>query len=281
MMNRPIGVYDSGVGGLTVLSALRQAFPQENFIYFGDTLHLPYGNKSKDQIIDYSHTIASWLQKEKQVKLIVAACHTSSALALDDISRNFDIPIIGTIRPLVSRVLSNPLHQRLGIIATVASATSKFHEKILREEGFQGEVVSIGCPDFVPLIESMPLDRVALRTRSQEYLAPFWDQSLDTLIYGCTHYPFLKDILETLLPPTMTYLNPAEAITAEVRNYLVACGQLRNGTDAGTLEFYCSSAPEIFERKIKSLTDENDPIVREVDLLDIRTTEKRSQRDWK
>lgn len=271
MMNRPIGIYDSGVGGLTVLSALRQAFPQENFIYFADTLHLPYGDKSKDQIVDYSHTIASWLQKEKQIKLIVAACHTSSALALDDISGDFDIPIIGTIRPLVKHVLSNPLHQRLGIIATVASATSKFHEKILREEGFQGEVVSIGCPDFVPLIESTPLDRVALRARSQEYLAPFWDQSLDTLIYGCTHYPFLKDILETLLPSTMIYLNPAEAIAAEVQNYLVACGQLNNRGDTGVLEFYCSSAPEVFERKIKFLTDVDNPIVREIELLKIRT----------
>lgn len=266
MKNRPIGVYDSGVGGLTVLSALRRAFPQETFIYFADTLNLPYGDKTQNQIRDYSHGIASWFQNIKQVKLIVAACHTSSALALDDIAQDFEVPIVGTIRPLVERVLKDSIHQRIGIIATVASATSRFHEKILREQGFEGEVISIGCPDFVPLIEATPTDRVALRARAQEYLAPFVDRSLDTLIYGCTHYPFLKDILETLLPHDLSYLDPAEAIAKEVRDHLEANDYLNDDEKTGDLEFYCSQDPETFKRKIRFLTDVDNPLVGLVNL---------------
>lgn len=266
MKDRPIGVYDSGVGGLTVLSALRCAFPQETFVYFADTLNLPYGDKTQDQIRDYSHGIASWFQNEKQVKLIVAACHTSSALALDDIVQDFEVPIVGTIRPLVHRVLSDPIHQRIGIIATAASATSRFHEKILREQGFEGQVISIGCPDFVPLIEATPSDRVALRARAQEYLTPFMDHSLDTLIYGCTHYPFLQGILETLLPPALSYLDPSEAIAKEVREHLEANDHLKDGDKAGALEFYCSQDPDTFKRKIRSLTDVDNPIVGLVNL---------------
>lgn len=265
-MNRPIGVYDSGVGGLTVLSALRRAFPQETFIYFADTLHLPYGNKTRDQILEYSYGIASWLQNEKQVKGIVAACHTSSALALDEIAGAFDVPIIGTIRPLVQRVLKDPIHQRLGIIATVASATSRVHEKILRENGFQGDIVSIGCPEFVPLIEATLTDRAVLLERARDYLTPFWEQSLDTLIYGCTHYPFLKDVFETLLPPEMSYIDPAEAISVKVGEYLVSKGLLNHSDEGGGLEFYCSQDPDTFKRKVRLLTDICDPDVELVHL---------------
>lgn len=266
-MNRPIGIYDSGVGGLTVLSVLRRAFPHETFIYFADTLNLPYGNKSRDQILDYSHGIASWLQNEKQVKLIVAACHTSSALALDEIARELNVPVIGTIRPLVQHVLNDPIHQKLGIIATVASATSRVHEKILRENGFQGDIVSIGCPDFVPLIEATLTDRAVLLERAKDYLAPFWEQSLDTLIYGCTHYPFLSDVFETLLSPGISYVDPAEAISAEVQRYLYSKNLLNNSDPAGRLEFYCSQDPETFKRKVRLLTEIHDPAVELVNIL--------------
>ena len=265
-MNRPIGIYDSGVGGLTVLSVLRRAFPNETFVYFADTLHLPYGNKSRDQIVDYSHGIASWLQDEKQVKAIVAACHTSSALALDEIAGGFDVPIIGTIRPLVQRVLKDPIHQRLGIIATVASATSRVHEKILKEEGFQGEIVSIGCPEFVPLIEATLSDRAVLLERAREYLKPFWEQSLDTLIYGCTHYPFLKDVFEALLPPEISYIDPAEAISAKLGEYLESKGLLTARNQGGGVDFYCSQDPDTFKRKVRLLTEIYNPDVELVHL---------------
>lgn len=253
MKKRSIGIYDSGIGGLTVLQALRTALPHENFVYFADTLNLPYGDKTKDEIVHYSHNIISWLTTEKDVKLVIAACHTSSALALDHIGDNFDVPILGTIYPLVQCLLANPEHKRIGIIATVASAKSQTHAKIFKDQGFSGEIMSIGCPDFVPLIESHPLDTVSLTACAQDYLSAFEKHQLDTLIYGCTHYPFIKNMIEDILPPTMTYIDPATHIADEAREQLQQQSLLNDSPSEGDVVFYCSHDPHVLAPKIQSL----------------------------
>ena len=187
----PIGLFDSGSGGLTVLRLLQQQLPHENFVYFADTINLPYGTKTAEQITRYTHAALTWLQNEAQVKLIVVACHTSSALALEQTKDQFTIPIIGMIYPLIQTILDHAQHKKIGIIATPASAASRMHATILYQHGFAGQITSISCPDFVPLIEAPVHDEEALILAAQQYLTPFHAESLDTLIYGCTHYPLI------------------------------------------------------------------------------------------
>ena len=248
--NASIGVFDSGSGGLTVLRVLQQQFPHENFVYYGDTANLPYGTKSPEQIIAYTRHAFSWLQNNAQVKLIVVACNTSSALALDVVKDEFNVPIVGTIYPLLTVILNNEKYKKIGIIATPASAHSRMHEKILKAHGFTGTVHSIACPDFVPLIEAVEPDSQKIITAAHTYLAPFYTKSLDTLIYGCTHYPLIADLITPLLPPTMQYIDPAYAIAQTVATLLNENNLSTNNTDRRTTTYYCTSDPELFTRKI-------------------------------
>lgn len=271
MNKKPIGVYDSGIGGLTVLTTLQHLFPHENFVYFADTIHLPYGNKTKEQIIDYSHNILSWLQSEKEVKLVVAACHTSSAIALESLSHQCSIPLVGTIYPLLKIISQICPTKRIGLIATPASVASRTHESIFREQGFEGYLQSIACPDFVPLIEDYhteswtknSLDSLPLRTSAQKYLEAFDIHNLDTLIYGCTHYPFIKNIIESLLPPTTTYIDPAIAIGEEIKSILTRNNLQNESSEKGNASYYCSDNLERFREKIIHLTPHKNPLVYE------------------
>lgn len=253
MNSKPIGVYDSGLGGLTVLKVLQKKFPHENFIYFADTANLPYGNKSPEQITQFSHEIITYLQNTLGVKLVVAACHTSSALALEKISQHFRVPIIGTIYPLLKNILNNNQHQRIGIIATEASANSRTHEKIFRHHGFQGQIFSIACPHFVPWIEDLQPDHAEIEQHAKNYLSIFHEEKLDTLIYGCTHYPFLQPLIENILPKTMLYLDPAEQMAHEISELLQAQHLKNHNTAPGRTEFYCSQDPVSFAKKIHRL----------------------------
>jgi len=252
MDRRPIGIYDSGVGGLTVLMALKKALPNEDFIYFADTVNLPYGNKSPEQITEFSHRIISWMQNKISAKMVISACHTSSALALESASNKFKIPVIGTIMPLLRCIINNNSYKRIGIIATLASATSRAHETIFLKNGFTGTVRSIACPDFVPLIESNQIDLLTLKKCATEYLSVFKEENLDTLIYGCTHYPFIKNIITNILPIEMQYIDPAEYISIEVEESLSSSSSLNKS--GGNVKFYSSSDPEAFAAKLNLLT---------------------------
>jgi len=251
--NKPIGVFDSGSGGLTVLRVLQQQFPHEEFIYFADTANLPYGTKSPAEIIAFTRNAFRWLCSVAQVKMIVVACNTSSSLALETIKKDFDIPIIGTIYPLIHVVLTNNLYQNYGIIATPASAHSKMHEKILKAHGFTGTITTIACPDFVPLIEAPERDTQKIIAVARTYLAPFHTQQCDTLIYGCTHYPLIADIIESLLPPTMHYIDPAYAMADTVATFLDEKKLRTTHATASSTRYYCTSNPELFARKIAQI----------------------------
>ncbi|HQS84053.1 MAG: glutamate racemase [Alphaproteobacteria bacterium 16-39-46] len=271
--SQPIGVYDSGVGGLTVLKTLHEKFPHENFVYFGDTLNLPYGTKSQEQIVHYSRNIITWLAQGPQVKLVVAACHTSSALALEEISKEFDVPIIGTIHPLVKSLLKKEAPQKIGILATPASVKSLTHEKIFVKAGFQGEIVSIACPDFVPLIEAEKWDRTALKKCAEVYLKIVEEKKLNALIYGCTHYPFIKSIVEEILPSSVTTIDPAKHIALEVFERLSKDNLLNGANVKGKSEFLCSSDPQAFGEKVQRLAGfESSNVI----LKDVHSSEMRS-----
>lgn len=247
--NAPIGVFDSGCGGLTVLRVLQKQFPLEQFVYYADTANLPYGTKTPEQIIAFTRTGLNWLQNIAQVKLIVVACHTSSTLALASIQKELAVPVIGTIYPLIKVILGKNYFNKVGILATPASAQSKMHEKILVAHGFTGTIHTIACLEFVPLIEATEQDVAKITAAAQKYLAPFYTESLDTLVYGCTHYPLIADIIEPLLPLNVQCIDPAYAIANAVEQLLDTQKIRTTHTTVESIKYHCTSDPEIFTRK--------------------------------
>jgi glutamate racemase len=253
MSKQPIGVYDSGVGGLTVLKKLQATMPNENFIYVADNLHVPYGNKTKSEITEYTDKILAWLQNEAGVKMIVAACHTSSALAVPFLRAHYQVPVIDAVHPLL--IDSSLLHvnRRVGIIATLATAQSKFHEHILKMHGFQGVAETIACPDFVPFIESGNFGEDLFES-AKKYLSVFEAAQLNTLIYGCTHYPFARSVFESILPSYVEHIDPADQIASQCCNFLMENNKSNVGKNGGQVDFFCTFEPEHFSHKIKILT---------------------------
>lgn len=258
---RPIGIFDSGIGGLTVLKELQRALPHEHLVYFADTANLPYGDKTPEQIIDYARRTLAWMQDEIGVKLIIAACHTSSATALDVVSSDFSVPVIGTIYPMVESILQNHQNCRIGIIATPTSVNSRTHENVLIKAGFKGYIQSISCPKFVPLIESGHISGPELLSVSREYLSTFEEHNLDILVYGCTHYPWIAHIIQQIVPATVSFINPAASIAAKALQELYKRKMLNTLTDQSTTEFYCSGSPESFSAQTSLLMSIPKPVV--------------------
>lgn len=257
----PIGVFDSGSGGLTVLRVLQKQFPHEQFVYYADTANLPYGTKSPAEIIRFTRNACTWLQNVVQVKMIVIACNTSSALALNTIKDEFTVPLIGTIYPLIQALLTNHRYKNIGIIATPAAAHSRVHEIVLKAHGFTGIIETIPCADFVPLIEAPERDTNAIQKAARIYLEPFYTQPLDTLIYGCTHYPLIADTIESLLPPTMQYIDPSYAIADTVATMLKEKKLYTSRKNAGIIQYYCTKNPELFAQKRAQIMNETANII--------------------
>jgi glutamate racemase len=258
---RPIGIFDSGIGGLTVLKELQRALPHEHFVYFADTANLPYGEKTPEQIIDYARRTLAWMQDDIGVKLIIAACHTSSATALDVVSNDFSVPVIGTIYPMVESIMQNHQDARIGIIATQTSVNSRTHENVLVRSGFKGYIRSISCPRFVPLIESGDISGPELLRVSHEYLSAFKEHNLNALVYGCTHYPLIADTLQQIVPETVSFIDPAASIATKAFQELYNHKMLNVLTVSSKTEFYCSGSPESFSSQISLLMSTPKPVV--------------------
>lgn len=261
MNKRPIGIFDSGIGGLTVLRELQRALPHEHFVYFADTANLPYGEKSPEQIIDYARRTLTWMQEDIGTKLVIAACHTSSATALDLVAQDFSVPVIGTIYPMVEAILQNHQSARVGIIATPTSVNSRTHENILIKSGFKGQIQSISCPRFVPLIESGHVFGPELMRTAREYLSPLNENNLDVLIYGCTHYPWIADTIQQILPQTVTFVDPAISMATKAFHYLSEYNALNHSNDKIPVDFYCSASSETLSSQINLLMSIPKPTV--------------------
>ena len=202
----PIGIFDSGVGGLTVFKAIAHRLPNESLLYFGDTAHLPYGTRSQSEILTFVRDILSWMQNQG-AKIVVMACNTSSALALDIVRSEFDIPILGVILP-AARIAAMS-GERIGVIATPATAISGSYTQAILENNSSVHVWEVGCPEFVPLIEQNKIYDPETVLVVSKYLGKLVDHHIDTLIYGCTHYPHLKPLIDTMLPASTTQVDPA------------------------------------------------------------------------
>ncbi|AFZ56162.1 glutamate racemase [Anabaena cylindrica FACHB-243] len=207
----PIGVFDSGVGGLTVLQQIYKQLPNESIIYFGDTAHLPYGIRSQAEILQYVREILDWMQQQR-VKMVIMACNTSSALALENVRQEFNFPILGVVLPGAKAAVQQG--KRIGVIATPATAKSNAYRQAIMEIQPDVQVWQVSCPEFVPLIEQNRIHDPYTMEVARSYLEPLIKQEIDTLVYGCTHYPHLAPILRSLLPSHVKLVDPAVHVVA-------------------------------------------------------------------
>lgn len=238
----PIGIFDSGVGGLTVLRQLYRQLPNESVIYFGDTARLPYGIRSQAEILQYVREILTWMQQQ-QVKMVIMACNTSSALALETVREEFDLPILGVILPGAKAAVQQG--QRIGVISTPATAKSNAYRHAILEIDANAQVWQVGCPEFVPLIEQNRIHEPYTTEVARSYLEPLLEQKIDTLIYGCTHYPLLAPVLRSLLPSHVHLVDPAVHVVAACAQELDLLG-LRNTHPPLPTRFAVSGCPQQF-----------------------------------
>ncbi|MDR1304224.1 MAG: glutamate racemase [Verrucomicrobiales bacterium] len=226
MDNRPLGIFDSGIGGLTVARALRELLPRERLIYLGDTARVPYGNKSPGTVIRYAREIARFLLS-RDVKGIIVACNTASAYALDTLQAELPVPVFGVIAPGVSAALAATRNNRIGIIGTTGTINSRAYQQALRARRPGLALTARAAPLLVPLIEEGWLRHPATRAVLAEYTGRFRQARVDTLVLACTHYPLLKELLTELLGDAVTLVDSAETCARQVRAALTRADQLR------------------------------------------------------
>jgi glutamate racemase len=243
--NNPIGIFDSGFGGLTVMSAIHKVLPYENLIYFGDTAHVPYGSKSQNTIVKFSKEIASFLIKQK-VKLIVIACNTATAFALPILQRKFKIPIIGVIKPGAKAAILASKNKKIGIIGTEGTINSKSYTKEINKLA-KMKVYQQACPLFVPIVEEGLISCDFTNNIVQKYMMFLLNKKIDTLVLGCTHYPLLKEIIKRHLQENITLIDSAQIISQEVKNILEE-KKLLASRSKSNLKFYVSDSPLKFKK---------------------------------
>ncbi|HXW83233.1 MAG TPA: glutamate racemase [Candidatus Binataceae bacterium] len=244
--DRPIGVFDSGIGGLTVLKALTAALPAEEFIYLGDTARLPYGTKSREVIVRYSRENTEFLLA-KGIKLLVVACNTSSAVALDAIAAQTIVPVVGVIEPGARAAVKASHSGKIGVIATEATIGSGAYSRTIQSLRARAELYTRACPMLVPLVEEGWTDNDIAERTVAFYLESLKQSGIDTLLLGCTHYPLLTRLIERVLGPGVRVIDSATATAAAVREKLVALHLLRRGGRGGQ-SFFVTESPERFIR---------------------------------
>lgn len=247
MPERAIGVFDSGVGGLTVLRELRQQIPVEPLVYLGDTARVPYGTKSSPTVLRYAHEAARFLLAQR-VKLLVVACNTASAVALDDLARHYQVPVVGVIEPGVRRALAITRNGRIGVIGTEGTIRSGAYERALRAGRPDVVVHAAACPLFVPLAEEGWASHQVARLAAREYLAPLLAAGIDTLVLGCTHYPLLKQMLQDVVGPDVQLVDSAKETAKGVISLLKEHQLLHQATSLQPPRYFVTDIPDRFER---------------------------------
>lgn len=250
----PVGVFDSGVGGLTVAREIMRQLPNENLVYFGDTARVPYGSKSRDNIIRYSRQIIHFL-KTKGVKAIVIACNTASALALDVVREESDIPIIGVVEPGARAALQITQTKKIGVIGTKATVQSAMYGKIIKGLDPTVSVIGKACPLFVPLVEEGFAKHKVTEEIIDYYLASMKQSDIDSLILGCTHYPLLRSRIRAYLGDKIQLVNPAYETAMDLKYILKESGMENAGKEGehATYSFYVSDAADKFKQFANSI----------------------------
>jgi len=245
--DQAIGVFDSGLGGISVISALVDLLPNEHLIYFGDTARVPYGSKSNETVIRFSHQISSFLL-EKEVKMIVVACNTASSVALESLQAQLDIPVVGVIDPGAASAVRHSLNKQVGVIGTASTIRSGSYRSAIAGIDPDIQVVEQACPLLVPLVEEGWSHNGIVEEVLQEYLNIYHENKPDSLILGCTHYPYLKDPIQKVMGPNVKLVDSGEETARVVKTMLqdLQLLNLENG-DPGKHMFYVSDFPQKFE----------------------------------
>ena len=249
-MNNPIGIFDSGIGGLTILRALEKALPKENFIYFGDTAHVPYGSKSPAAVTNYSLQIAKFLETQN-IKLLVVACNTASALALETLVKKIKVPVFGVIEAGCRAAMQKTKNKKIAVIGTYGTVKSSAYKKLLNSVDKNIKVEQTACPLFVPVIEEGWHKTKAAEIIAREYLAQVKKNGADTLILGCTHYPIMKPLIKKIMGG-VNLIDSAEEIARQVKTVLAEKNMLKTAGRSDTV-FYASDDERDFEKKAAAI----------------------------
>lgn len=244
-VSQPIGVFDSGIGGLTVVRALLEQLPHENIVYFGDTARVPYGPKSAQVVREYTLDDVDFLLS-KNVKMIVVACNTVSAVALDVVQKRAHMPVCGVIIPGAADAVRQSVTGCIGVIGTIGTISSNAYTNAIMQERPKAQVFSKACPLFVPLVEEGWTEHKATEMIALEYLFPLMTKKIDTLVLGCTHYPLLKPILKDVTKGAVRLIDSAEATAAAVKVMLTEQKLLNTNTQNPNVQFFVSDAPDKF-----------------------------------
>lgn len=248
MPERAIGIFDSGVGGLTVLREVHRQIPNEQLVYLGDTARVPYGTKSPQTVRRYAHEAARFLVAQR-VKVLVVACNTASAVALDTLAATYRLPVVGVIEPGARRALEVTESGRIGVVGTEGTIRSGAYERALQAGIPKVQVFSAACPLFVPLAEEGWAEHPVAHLAAEEYLKPLIDKDIDTLVLGCTHYPILKQTLQQVVGPKVSLIDSAEETAKEVSNLLNREDLYRqDASSAGDTRYFVTDIPDRFER---------------------------------
>jgi len=242
---KPIGIFDSGVGGLTVLAEVMRLLPNENIVYFGDVGRCPYGGRSKETIIHFARQDIRFLL-DHDVKYIIAACNSVSSVALETVKDEFEIEMLGVIVPGAIAALNYTKNNRIGIIGTVATIGSDSYAREIQKRNNKSKVFSLACPLFVPLAEEGYIDKKATYLIAEDYLKTLKDVDIDTLVLGCTHYPLLKKVIGKVMGEKVRLVDSAEETALAMAQVLKEKDLKREGNDDVTCKLYVSDVPDRF-----------------------------------
>ena len=248
--NFPIGVFDSGLGGLTVVKELMRQLPSEDVVYFGDTARVPYGTKSKEAIVRFSHENVRFLLKHR-VKMIVVACNSSSSFALESLRASYGLPIVGVIVPGACKAVRMTTKKIVGVIATSATIHSGQYAKTIKEIDKKIKVVNQPCPLFVPLAEEGWYDNLVAEETAKKYLQSVVRSKADVVILGCTHYPLLRDVIQKAVGPRVCLINSAKEVAEDVKELLQKMNLENDKSHRARHQFFVSDKPQHFKALAK------------------------------
>lgn len=263
--NSPIGIFDSGLGGLTVAREIFQLLPSEDVVYFGDVGRTPYGPRSKEIITQFSRQDTNFLI-EQEVKIIVAACNTASSIALEFLQKEYSLQILGVIEPGAVSAVQATRNGKIGVIGTMGTIHSNAYAKAIEAIDPKIKVFSMACPLFVPLVEEGYTDKDATFLIAEDYISPLKTTGVDTLILGCTHYPLLKPVIRKVLGDKVSLIDSATETSRVVYQYLLKTDALNPKRSEGERKFYVSDVPEQFAQQARHFLGDT---VRSVMRIDI------------
>lgn len=263
MNNNPIGIFDSGVGGLSVLKQVVKKLPHESIVYFGDTARCPYGTKPMETVYEYSKQICNYLIKEHNVKAIVIACNTATIASIDKLKKEFTIPIIGVPDFGALDAHSCTVNHEIGLLATDGTIKSGYYQKKLMNLDDVHHVIGQGCPNLVLDVESNDFDSEKVVQHIKEYTKEMVDAGVDTIILGCTHFPFVKDTIAKNIPEGITIVDPANKTVDYIQMYLMENDLFAKASNVATIDLYSSSDHnETMKALAKSILNEDKEVTK-------------------